>query len=1055
MRILHLSDLHYGGRSNRDSRIVIDALITFLRGEFMQSPDVDIVIFSGDLVHHGSDNNLFLEAISDLISPVMEILKLDMTRFFICPGNHDLDRDIVRRHAWVDLGLSASLTDSARINAFIDGAIGSSDYNSPPFNRLHNFYSHFWLANRSNAVFSSPFAQTYILDINGCSVGIASINTSWRATGEPNNADYGRMIVGERVVDLAAQSLTDCHLKLALFHHPTSWQHDTDQLVSRGRIQTEFDILFCGHIHASAPERKQFLIGECILSQGGALYTSRDYFNGFSVLDIDLQSGTIIFNMLEYSDVRRVFTPALRIAEGGRFEASLPQRDEGSAQIRVAKVLNRLTTAIKNLGSEHIRMTGPHGPKHDIAKHFACPVFRQTNAQDIDDDDPRHKVAPTLETILQSSANIILYGGRESGKTTLAHFMAYNASQGKIDAARIPYVCDADNLANNPNALWQLVRFYIRELDVDVIRREMVESLPALVIVDNLDPFDNTKMSHLHKLVARHSNVRWILLLSVSNAASMLVNTTSLDEFGFEKYLIGTVPRSEIRTLAANWLDTSVDSERAKKLHSDILTHLNRSSLPRSGYIISLLLWAFQQRATGETLNEAVLLRNVIDFLLGRMDYAAALRSEFDYTSKFAVLQELAYFCKRNGRSIPKNDVLRQLLAFLDRTGLRFDAAAILGGLIGCGVLSFDGANVSFRYSRFQDYFVANYLRDNATVLESVLTSEYLEFVHELDLYTATYRGEERVLDAAHNFFTAQKLPASDDLNGVDAYLFEGDQPDFARVQLKKMREEPMTAEKVDALLEAAERSYDRFQRKQVQNQKRVQTGENSELREFLLYLQGLDSYGKIARNLEFADKEVKSTHIVYCIDGWQQLLIHGLGSLRASIREIRLDPGQMGTPGRQVSRADFDKILNMAESFVKSTFPSTVAGLAGMSLGSEKVVDFIKNSAMGGEVSSLRRLLAGFILLEISPRTALDFLRQQFPPRSSERWMACAIVNRLHTFYMSNPLAAELQDDFTQYLAELDAWLVQDDNNVAKRKFIVNKIKKDLMKKKPDGDDG
>jgi len=77
------------------------------------------------------------------------------------------------------------------------------------------------------------------------------------------------------------------------------------------------------------------------------------------------------------------------------------------------------------------------------------------------------------------------------------------------------------------------------------------------------------------------------------------------------------------------------------------MEQLQRTGLPRNGYVVALILWAIKNRSKGELLNEAVLLQNIVDFMLGRMDYTGALRSELDFTAKSAILQYLAIHFKR------------------------------------------------------------------------------------------------------------------------------------------------------------------------------------------------------------------------------------------------------------------------------------------------------------------------------------------------------------------------------------------------------------------------
>src|SRR5262249_15111626 len=149
-------------------------------------------------------------------------------------------------------------------------------------------------------------------------------NTAWRATGEPDNIDYGHLILGERVVDRAISTLDNTDIRLAVFHHPLAWLSDVDQAAVESRLQAEFDMFFCGHVHRASPELKKTSAGDAILSQAGCLYNSRDYFNGYNI--INFMDSEVEIEVREYSDERRRFIPAVRKLDQGRINYPLAPR---------------------------------------------------------------------------------------------------------------------------------------------------------------------------------------------------------------------------------------------------------------------------------------------------------------------------------------------------------------------------------------------------------------------------------------------------------------------------------------------------------------------------------------------------------------------------------------------------------------------------------------------------------------------------------------------------------------------------------------------------------
>jgi hypothetical protein len=237
------------------------------------------------------------------------------------------------------------------------------------------------------------------------------------------------------------------------------------------------------------------------------------------------------------------------------------------------------------------------------------------------------------------------------------------------------------------------------------------------------------------------------------------------------------------------------------------MEQLQRIGLPRSGYVVSLILWALKNRSQGELLNEAVLLQNLIDHILGRMDYTGALRREFDFTMKSLVLQHLAFHFKATKDVLSKTDVVEFVIGLLRRKGLKYDAAEIIRAFIECGVLYEVSESVSFRYRRFQEFFIAGYLRDNPADIEDICEGDrWVDFTKELDIYTARFRHEEQFLTFGKRIIAGIHAPEPAlTVDQVEDYLSEGQNLDFTQAQLVKMRKEPMTAEKIDELMDKAD----------------------------------------------------------------------------------------------------------------------------------------------------------------------------------------------------------------------------------------------------------
>ena len=948
----------------------------------------------------------------------------------MCSGNHDIDREVVRRDAYVEKGLSEILKSREKINQFIEQHIAADVNNNipPPFERLSSFYRSMWPATTLSS--ANPFFRNHQIQIDGTSIGISCFNSAWRSTGEPNDVDYGHLILGERVIDLASQSLPEADLRIAVFHHPLTWLSHDDQVDVESELTGAYDILTCGHIHRANPEQKTSVIGDVIFSQSGCLYQSRTYFNGYSTMAVDLDERTAEFQLWEYSDQRREFVAAGRIADQGKFSVEFTTRTEGRA-LTVPRIIRQVRNAVRSQANGHISIAGNSGPLLDIDKHFACPELVEGSTAGATMREAAHGTAPQLDIrrLLQDDKSVVIVGRPGTGKTSLAHYICVMAADGCCDKPRIPLLGAFGSLKKGDRPHYILVRDYAAAISNGTIGRKIVENESCLIIVDNVDIEDRARLAVLKELIGKFKNIRWILIVNDQFGVPNYSALVSSEFTSFLSVAIKDLSRSSIRKLSASWIVDQDDSEKTDQTYRSVIEQLQRTSLPRSGYIVSLVLWALQNKSQGELLNEAVLVQNVIDFILDKMDYRGALRSEFDFTSKNAVLQHLAFEMRDRAVARGANDIVTIVIQFLKKKGLRYDAGEIVAGFIECGILQQVGEEVVFKYDRFQDFFVAGYFRDNENALMQAMEGKkWIDFARELDLYTGRFRHEARLLPLAQKILK-ETSQASGDLNAqnVYAYLTEGSSAMTAGAQLRKMRRQRLSAAQVDKILEAAEQELVKARSSKALAGK---TKDNSRLNIFYERQAALNLYSQFIRNLEFADREDKEAHLATCIDHWEQSVFLYLSVTRQIFAKIR-DHDQTSPEG-------VIKAVELIESLVKEIMPAFIALDVYNELASEKLADLLDDIVDKATLSTLRGLICAFVLLEIRPELVLRRIKEQY--KSFNTWTAGAVTHRLYNFYRSRPLSEKLRPGFETLVAELETLIGRlKDGRASKGAFLQN----------------
>lgn len=287
MRILHFSDFHLNGGSIDKAEAVLRYMMDALK-TIKQEQKIDLVLFSGDMLDRGGKgfDNLsagFKKFHEVVITPLMGCLELPKSRFIFTPGNHDIDRNADSER------LEKGLEDDSKSIQGIIGLTEASDVESfthrvDAFKKFEkDYYSQF-----DDITYTpSRFASTFEIDIDGVSVGIASLNTVWRCGFN----DEHKIAMGLNQITEQSASLKDKQLKIAITHYPISSLKEIEREVVALKCAHTFDLFFCGHshsgrswVHAPSMNEAYFEINSSGTLVGNVYEDNTKYQNAFQII---------------------------------------------------------------------------------------------------------------------------------------------------------------------------------------------------------------------------------------------------------------------------------------------------------------------------------------------------------------------------------------------------------------------------------------------------------------------------------------------------------------------------------------------------------------------------------------------------------------------------------------------------------------------------------------------------------------------------------------------------------------------------------------------------
>lgn len=292
--VLHLSDLHFGAEPTpristhaiAARSIAISKLLDTLAA---MPPDwrSQIVAVTGDIGWAGKPANY--RTATKWLRGLLDSLGLDAEALVMCPGNHDVDRDLAVGSpppaSWQD---ADKWLDPPHMHLFLR-----------PFKALASFGARLDIPTMQLGSLTTRFVGGRALQ----GLWFVSVNSAWFSR---DDSDRGKLWIGLpqlKVMSDAGQFPADtgydrAPLTVALIHHPITEVHSAeaysipDRVAAYRYLASRCHVVLAGHSHCqpTVPDRMANA-AYCFL--GGATYEGPNFHNAFSLLRFDLAARSV------------------------------------------------------------------------------------------------------------------------------------------------------------------------------------------------------------------------------------------------------------------------------------------------------------------------------------------------------------------------------------------------------------------------------------------------------------------------------------------------------------------------------------------------------------------------------------------------------------------------------------------------------------------------------------------------------------------------------------------------------------------------------------------
>ena len=673
VRILHLSDVHASSSNASAMAERIRALSAALQRENLLP---DIVVFTGDAANKGkvSEYSIFHDKI---VSPLLTSLGITSERFVIVPGNHDVDRD--RIDALAQAGLTHFISKPEEMDD-----LWRKDHRQKLLLRMQSFYD---FVTKNNYV-----SKSTVIEVNGVSVGFACLNSAWLSASDQ---DKWQIAITRAQIEDAYQIIENADLRIALWHHPLTWLHESDAARVKSQMFQKFEICLTGHLHDDDGSTVIAPDGRSQLFTCPALHAKGEQAGAMSY-EVDISTRTFIVHAFRWNDKKATFVRNTDFADAGRWEVKLLGNDELSE--RAIAVRRRASTSRHNEFSARLSRLLPPvviGRKElTIEERFIDPHL-------VIETRPKEKKVK-IQDIINDKASFVVSAFPQAGKTALLDRIGIKLNELGIVAIALEFA-DLKTIATGRKALIDFMSDKLNCTKAD--SRSLLEGQVTMLV-------DNCKLKYdLPEWLTMKSWLSEVPTLRIIAAGRF----TTLPQT--RESMVGVWKFLSLRPLTVSLVKKEVSRlERIGKeqfhtssnLHSTLSTLID-AELPRWPWVILLLFELAQRFRVSDVRNIEGVLRKYSDLRLGAFDAAGTERPAV----RARMLRILATEMINNRiKHLPYDQVVEIIEKESVTCGVEVKGSELVRELLDSQLLTNEDEGVTFTFFILQEFFHAEYLKE-------------------------------------------------------------------------------------------------------------------------------------------------------------------------------------------------------------------------------------------------------------------------------------------------------------------------------------------------------
>jgi len=1041
--ILHLSDIHFC----EENLPTISHLLKLLETDIEQLSsdahfDIHAVCITGDLINMGSKHeeefNLFIEK---FYLPLLSFLHLKEDAVFIVPGNHEIDASQIDELA--ERGITSWLTSSETINELM------YKNSSTALTRIQYFQDINGLLCSYPMSYSDSFCRCYNVNINGINFGFACLNSAWRSSGK-GDVERGKMIIGQSQVENALNHINDAHIKVCLVHHPLDWLLEYDKFDVEKAL-SKFDIVLNGHVHALDSKSIVAHNGATLINTCGRFFPSKDFYNGYSIISIEPNTFNVTVYLRQYySHPRDCFDKCLQLYDDGIFGFNVASKDP--VLISAFEITHDLQPGFTEYANSFFisNIITPHSKKSLEEAYIVPPLGKKSEYQketmlEIEDYHSfnRSNGFYSIDALLsKTKKNLLILGRKEYGKTTLVHYMVNTYLKNYSIYGVVPFIINCSEDFSGKCPIEKKSEKFLLDFGTESLSIKL-ENIIALAekgicvfFFENFETAGKKEIEKIKHFVEKYPNNRFIFS-AIETIDTDEINQ-SLDVILPEvtRVFIHSLGKHQVRNLAQNLIgsDTSINENIVDKT----MLCFKNTNLPKTPFIVSLVLSICQENADFVPINESVVMENFLEAILEKSSTDSAKTSSYDFKIKEDFLCYLVgkmheanryYFTQQEFEALSQEYHSQKGWA---KNDTKFDVLFFKKG-----ILYQHASMVAFRYSCIANFYLAKLALKEPDLLSHILDADnYLDYYYELNYLTGLERNCQIVISSIGPKFQALLQEYKPFLSELLDYNIKND---FAiePSNLNAVLSNRLTKDQTDVITDDRESSRIIDSSKISKNPEKIDSISSTSK-----FLSSLIVYATILKNSELLDLSIKQTMVSNLTDGFCIALAILKKSLEDNRPRIIKEIEKIAEDSPDHEELPSEKVEEFFEDMMKIALPIAVENVAFENAGSAKLKNIILPLLQNDDfANSFSQYILLFLYCDLRIPDCLSVL-QKFVNRTTSKDLLTISLFKILYYYKMRYFPPTCDKILVNLLADINLKL--NNHNKHQKSLVIREIQKE-----------